>query len=347
MCETKKMFDKLVRDIRLCNRHFVKSPLIEKIIEIIQDKNQFETIQEGHVFYRARLCTPDDCDKLGLRERSVKYGNHNRYKFHWNNSMKIDNDYAGFDAQNSGAPPAYLRGENRANGKGIKRIYLSKEPQTAIAELKPSLGNIVSVAELVVKSEPFFVLDLDKYIDNESCNIKQYINQQFSNTSYGDSDCYSFTQWFTDLVASFTYQPLSEFEEDTMVANKTKARGIKYSSAMQDNGMNYVIFGLNEDCRAFHDLSALYPDKYKETSSEDFFGIKPVKSELYIVNDIDMIFKQLKIERDDVFSLERTLYDKCLIDIKKYLDINTEKEYILQDEDSKGKYYKVYYQEEK
>ena len=341
-----EQFDRLVRDVRLCNRRFVKNDLVSKIQEIIQDENQYETIKEGQILYRARLCSPDDCDKLGLRERGVKYGVCNRHISHWSNSMKVDTEFAGFDAENSGAPPAYLCGENRANGKGIKRLYVSEKAQTAITEVKPSLGNIISIAELKVITGSFKILDLHKHVDDDTAFIKYLIDQQFSNTSYGDSDSYSFTQWFTDLVASYAYKDKNKFEKDIMIANPKKARGIKFSSSMQDKGINYVIFGLYEDCGAFHDLSYLYPDLYKETPSYEFFGIKPIKSELYQILDIDMNFKQLKMERGDILKIEKTQYDKCLADISKYLKIHPESEQVLLDKDNKGKFYKVYYQDE-
>lgn len=52
-----------------------------------------------------------------------------------------------------GAPPADLASDGRANPVGIRYLYLADEPETAIAEVKPSKGAVATVARFEVAHE--------------------------------------------------------------------------------------------------------------------------------------------------------------------------------------------------
>jgi len=244
-------FNRLVRELRISNRHFVQNPIVEKIKNFVQDSNQYDIITQQNSLFRARICTTEDEAKLGLKD-----------------------GYDGFDEKGSGAPPASLCGENRANGKGIKRLYVAESANTAVAEIKPLLGNAVSVAEMKTLST-FEVLDLAKPSENpdiptEIDYLRHLINMQFADICSGDSYGYSFTQWFSDLVENLGRN---------MERGKNQKRGIKYSSAMDLEGKNLVIFGLWEDSGTDNPFD-------EEHDSESFFGIRAINSKVYLIKDV-------------------------------------------------------------
>jgi hypothetical protein len=98
------------------------------------DQGLFRTLMENLVsakvpaqFYRARLMK--DATPLGVHEM--------------------------------GAPPASLASEGRANPVGIRYLYLADDLETAIAEVKPSKGALVSLAAFrVVKDKSLRLIDL-------------------------------------------------------------------------------------------------------------------------------------------------------------------------------------------
>ncbi len=290
-------FDDLVRELRICNRHFVQSPIVEKIRDFVLDIKQYSLVTNENRLYRARICTPDDCDQLGLQDRMVKYGTFSQDRLSCSKKDPITNMFAGFDASKCGAPPSRLCGENRANGKGIKRLYVTESARTAIAETKPSLGNLVSISELQPQLPPFMVLDLTKHsADNAMNYLRELIDKQFSLACIGDSDSYSFTQWFSDLVSDLGNCIVGEIDHGAIIY-RPKGRGIKYSSAMHIGGRNLVIFGLWKDGGASHPFNTEY-------DSEVFFDVKPIRSEIYLIRNVVFDLVQFKFERGDIFELE-------------------------------------------
>ena len=55
--------------------------------------------------------------------------------------------YKGWNAEDSGAPPADLMGNGRANPDHIRYLYLSEDPVTPVYEVRPIIGDTVSVAK--------------------------------------------------------------------------------------------------------------------------------------------------------------------------------------------------------
>ncbi|MCL2220413.1 MAG: RES family NAD+ phosphorylase [Chitinispirillia bacterium] len=286
-------FNNFVRSLRGHNRHFITDcSTLDKIHELVQDFRRYDLVEEQKRFFRARFCNLDDCEGMGLQTRGVRYGILNGNPSPSTEENPSDRLFAGFEADKCGAPPAHLCSENRASGKGIKRLYVAESARTAIVEMKPSLGNVVSVAEMQVYESPFLVLNLTKSLgDEENDYLCELINKQFSLACSGDSESYSFTQWFADLAEHYGHK-LGR-GPDTVIG-----RGIKYSSAMHKYGENLVIFGKHKDNRSNHPLG------FREYDSEEFFGIKAIRSEIYYIRDVKFDLAQVKVERGDVFELE-------------------------------------------
>jgi hypothetical protein len=248
-------FNSLVRELRISNRHFVQNPILEKIQGFVQDPNQYDVITQEKPLFRARVYTEECNEKLGLKD-----------------------GFDGFDEKESGAPPASLCKENRANGKGIRRLYVAESVDTAIAEIKPLMNDAVSVAE-VRMNYGVEVLDLTKPPkEKDSSDEKEYlrylINKQFAISCSGDSEGYSFTQWFSDLVYDLV--------RGDPKARQPQRRGIKYSSAMHLEGKNLVILGLWVDS-----------DPSKEHDSEAIFGYKTINSKRYCISDVRYTYAQV------------------------------------------------------
>jgi len=251
----KKNFECLVHEIRVSNRHFVQNPIVGKILDLVQDHNQYDVITEQSPLFRARDCNIDDYEKLNLKP-----------------------EFEGFDENESGAAPVSLCKENRANGKGIRRLYVAEDFETAVAEIKPLLDNMLSVAEMYTTS-PFAVLDIAKPLEDtdspdERDYLRQLINMQFAVSCSGDSDGYSFTQWFSDLVESLGYGENGKINNNTV-----EKRGIRYSSATHLQGKNIVIFAS------------------RENSGRDpayNFGVNVVNSKICYIRDVKYVWGSVK-----------------------------------------------------
>ncbi|WP_460711027.1 RES family NAD+ phosphorylase [Lysobacter terrae] len=59
---------------------------------------------------------------------------------------RLMKDLTPYPLDEMGAPPADLASDGRANPIGIRYLYLASDPETAISEVKPSKGALVSVA---------------------------------------------------------------------------------------------------------------------------------------------------------------------------------------------------------
>jgi len=288
MLFSRQKFEPLVDELRRCNRHFSQNSAVNTISEFVHDIKQYDTIHCTTHLYRARICNPDNCKELGLDKWGEKHGIMFRSKSYVDDEDL--GDLAGLNAEASGAPPASRCGENRASGKGIRRLYVAEQPRTAIAEVRPLLRSFVSIAELEVKYNDFWVLDLTKHSHEENGCLRELIDRMFATPCFGegDSESYSFTQWFTDLVADFGVTIPQEKGVELL-----EVRGIKYSSAMDYNGKNIVLFNSpkrNPYC--------------EDKCSEEFFDVKVIKTEIYFIDNVRYDIEQPENGHDDVFNLK-------------------------------------------
>jgi RES domain-containing protein len=136
-----------------------------------------------------------------------------------------------------GPPPAHRTGEMRASKKGEVVFYCADGESTAIAELRPATGHIVSVGRFRTVRD-VRIVDLTKRID-----INPFTEESLA-----------WFEEFADLLAAFAEQlsrPL-ERDDDTSdyvpcqkIADAIRAEhfaGIRYPSAMHPDGTNIVLF---------------------------------------------------------------------------------------------------------
>lgn len=183
------------------------------------------TIKQAQSFYRARIGFEDkkrDLIKLGLegREIFVPYSN-----------SKI------------GAPPPFHAGFGRINRTGVSYLYCASDKYTAISEIRPHPGDIVSIGKFIPQKE-LLIFDLteaqflnyyqtDEKLDNfRALNTMSELMQKVIPPS--EREAYNITQLIADCIRQLNFE------------------GILFPSSV-GNGHNLVVFNpqnmkyINED----------------------------------------------------------------------------------------------------
>jgi len=164
----------------------------------------------------------------------------------------------GFPDCKAGAPPSDKASSGRANPEGISYLYLSSDKETACAELRATLDDILSVSAFKPKKE-LKILNLHKaeLANKEEMDAFYFIKNMMSSfmrpiRKQGDSE-YCATQY----VASY-------------IQANTDLDGIKWISSFnhQKDAFNVVLFDVS---------AAECADKYGEV-------FKPLKTETTFQN---------------------------------------------------------------
>lgn len=146
--------------------------------------------------------------------------------------------YKGFDSKNSGAPDADYIGPGRANPDHIRYLYLSEDSETPVYEVRPVIGQTISVARFKVKKD-LKIFDLtiqlpDKYEnpDYEWPSLFNSVGKMFSKPYNGNPIEYIPTQYITEEIKRMGFE------------------GIRFKSSLNDGGVNVVLFS-DENCKAY------------------------------------------------------------------------------------------------
>ena len=146
--------------------------------------------------------------------------------------------------------------EGRANPKGIPVLYLSTQPKTAMSEVRPWLGSLVSCAQFktvrhlrivdfsVHHSKGFVFHFSEPDASQKEKMVWTHIDRAFSEptTSADDTADYVPTQMISELFKSEGYD------------------GIAYKSAFGDDGYNVALFNLSDaelTACALHEVKSL------------------------------------------------------------------------------------------
>ncbi len=145
--------------------------------------------------------------------------------------------FKGYNATESGAPPNNKASSGRLNPDRIRCLYLSEDPNTAVYEVRPTIGQYVSVATFMVKDE-MNIYDLTKVInvqegDNSGDEIALFnvIQQRFSEPNTGDVYKYLPTQYLGEIIKQMGFD------------------GIRFKSSLKRDGINIVLFD-DKKCKA-------------------------------------------------------------------------------------------------
>ncbi len=238
-----------------------------KVVDVIKGSAEkcTTTIGRGQVMYRARIYRQDPLQEF----LSDVFGNNAMKKSPENNGktneyynmrlaalmMAIEKGgskgkeiidaynkwqrrkFKGYDLKGSGLPPAEKASAGRLNPEKIRYLYLAEDPRTAIYEVRPTIGQYVSVATFRSIDE-IKIFDLAKEIkpqEDEELKIDyslfNEIQQRFSEPNAGDSYRYLPTQFLGELIKQMGFD------------------GVRFRSSLKSGGINVVLFD-DQKCQA-------------------------------------------------------------------------------------------------
>lgn len=289
-------WEEFVEDIKYNRRFFPSSRLLD-IIQSLKECAAIEIPKEA-IYYRARVFRTSFLDEpahsierekiLNLVRNSGIYKNVqsitdlNRLALldpllqimHTNEGnlidtlkqvLKTDKQWWGYDSKGSDAPPREIASAGRANAKHISYLYLADNEKTALYEVRPSIGQEVSIATIVIKRQ-LKIFDLCAWPTNEMADIDkwenafllQMLSRLFSEVNYGLEDEYIPTQYICDYIRNLGFD------------------GIRFGSALNPDGKVVVLFDTNAD----------------KTNSEDN-NYEIINSRVFKINKYDIDYTQI------------------------------------------------------
>lgn len=141
--------------------------------------------------------------------------------------------------ESMGAPPRELASAGRANPRGIPFLYLAKDPETVIAEVRPWKGQCITIAEFELV-EDVRIIDLSEaprlespfgfsenlYMLKDGYRVLEKLSRQLSKPIDPKTVEIEYlpTQYITEIIRDQGYD------------------GMVYKSAMRSGGHNLVLF---------------------------------------------------------------------------------------------------------
>jgi RES domain-containing protein len=132
-------------------------------------------------------------------------------------------------------------GEGRANPRGILALYLATTRDTALAEVRPWIGAMISVAQLVTERE-LNVIDCSKYHKPE--NFLDIFDDQTK--SRADGIWMAIDRAFATPVSK--EDEAKDYIPTQVLTDLFKAEGydgVVYKSLLSDDGYNVALFNLD------------------------------------------------------------------------------------------------------
>ena len=177
-----------IKEIQYKNRN----PQNTKALELLDDKttNPEIVIDANSLLYRCRVVT--DISRVGKEE-----------------------NFYGYNAKDSFAPPPERTRDLRANYRYIPYLYCANNPYVALAEVRPRLGAMVSIATIVTK-EPITLLDLTLQqkppkMTAAKVNLFQDLSILYSTPVTNDDDILDYipTQYIAEYAKSKHYDGIA------------------------------------------------------------------------------------------------------------------------------------------
>lgn len=241
------------------NRFSVKHAVIDEIHECASSATKI--IKAGTVLYRARVFDKSNFDKLVryyLKENGCGEKEIDKIITEWSDEEKLlslipeiysDYDYEqtpelvkaqakwkknvrfkGWNAQDSSAPPADYVGNGRANPDHIRYLYLSEDSVTPVYEVRPIIGQTVSVAKFKLQKDVKIydlTLDIHDLIQDtvtEFPRLYNTIGAMFSRPYNGEISKYLPTQYLAEEIKNMGFD------------------GLRFRSSLNKGGINIVLF---------------------------------------------------------------------------------------------------------
>jgi hypothetical protein len=165
---------------------------------------------------------------------------------------KFEHDFGeGFEAvpftESRMKPQRGRAAEGRANPRGIAVLYCAFDESTAIAEVRPWVGAVLSVAPFT-PSLPVTIVDCTRNFMGASFKL-DYLFSGLSDLEQDNLECPETHAWH-DMDAAFSApvkrdEHLAEYAPTQILAELFKAHGldgVAYRSAVSKNGLNIAIF---------------------------------------------------------------------------------------------------------
>ncbi len=209
--------------------------------EFINDVNQNQIREDGSC---KLFCIIDDY--ISQMKSSVKVGTKMyRARIVQNSQLVAENGFKvdeydnvyGFNEANSREAPLGHSSSGRNNIEGISYLYLADRFETACAEVKPIVRDLISVAEFTVLKEANYIdFSKDTQFDRGESKRKKIalgilfskIMGQYSYPAHSEAE-YRATQVLTDHI------------------RKTGIDGIAYRSFFERKGTNFTFFNSSRD----------------------------------------------------------------------------------------------------
>ena len=239
-----------------------------KVVGVIKDFSEkcTATIKKGQVLYRARVYRKDPLQEFlsdvfknpdAKKSSDMNDSLNDYFNMHLAaivmgvekgspHGKKIIDAYnkwqrkrfKGYKASDSGAPPADAGSAGRINPERIRYLYLAEDPETAIYEVRPSIGQYVSVASFRTVDK-VKIYDLAQEIKPQEGENTEYdyslfnvIQQRFSEPNTGDAFRYLPTQYLGELIKQMGFD------------------GLRFKSSLKNGGINVVLFD-DKKCKAY------------------------------------------------------------------------------------------------
>lgn len=201
--------DRLNEYAELNNPYFVAKKISNEIRDLIKP---LEEKMFGDVLFRARI----GIDEMLVKPDILEKDRH-----------RVAIPYKG---SKIGAPKPSIANDGRFNRKGTSYLYLASSLETAINEIRPSVGHYVSIGQFKINKEvkliDFTKLDFYDYAFSDNA-IEQYVKlmnlAKIMSIPNPDKQ-YNITQCFADAVMDLGYD------------------GIKFFSSVADLSYNIVLF---------------------------------------------------------------------------------------------------------
>ena len=138
--------------------------------------------------------------------------------------------FIGFSEKESFVPPTKLARDLRANYRYIPYLYCSDKEYGAVCEVRPRLGAMVSVAEIIVNDEiKIFDLTYDskpKGMNRTKDNLCRDLSELFAKPITNEDDVFDYipTQYIAEFIKNLGYDAMA------------------YKCALSDKSRNIVVF---------------------------------------------------------------------------------------------------------
>jgi hypothetical protein len=213
-------------------------------------EKRHQVVQEGRIFWRAQR----------------GHG--------WEPVQEIDDEVPAPHPQDRMRPLSYQAQEGRVNPKGIPYLYLATDKETAMAEVRPTVGDYVSVGQFKTL-KPLTLVDcsighdsaLPFYIDFENLRFYEPDTAEREKAVWNDIDR-AFSQPVTVSDSSADYAPTQIISE---LFRREGLDGIVYRSHL-GKSYNITLFDIGAadivNCFLFQVQSVEY--EFKETANPYF-----------------------------------------------------------------------------